>query len=62
MNTNQGLEILIKAVNIAQSKGAYTLDEARIIADAIGVFVKKEEPKEEPVKKDSTKKVAEKKK
>lgn len=51
MEQNQALQVLISAVNIAQSKGAFTLQEAKVISDAIEVFTKKPEPKvEEPPK------------
>lgn len=56
MDTNKALQILVQAVQLAQSKGAYTLDEAKILAEAIAVFVKKEEPKEELVKEGKKKK------
>ena len=35
---NRALNVLIMAANVGQAKGAYTLDEAAIIRDAIRVF------------------------
>jgi len=43
----QALTILINAAKVAQGKGAFSLEEAEIIAKAIKVFVK--EPVKEPV-------------
>ena len=34
----QGLDILIQAVRLAQNKGAYSLEEAALISEAIDVF------------------------
>lgn len=49
MNQQQALEILVKAVEIAQSKGAYSLDDAAVLKTAIDVFRPKEEaPKPQP--------------
>lgn len=41
MNQNQALEVLIKAVAIGQSKGSFTLAEAKIVAEAVEVFSQK---------------------
>ena len=38
MNQGEALSTLIQAANIAQSKGAYSLQEAAIITQAIGIF------------------------
>jgi len=35
MNEQQAKMILIAAVNVAQGKGAFTLNEAKMIADAV---------------------------
>lgn len=35
----QAVNVLIQAVRIAQSKGAYTLEDAELVAKAIRVFV-----------------------
>lgn len=47
MNQEQALQVLIQAAQLAQSKGAYSLQEAGIVATAIESFTKKEEEKEE---------------
>ena len=39
LNGQQALNVLIQAVRIAQGKGAYTLEDAELIAKAIKVFV-----------------------
>tara|TARA_R100001460_G_scaffold88060_2_gene129553 strand:- start:2788 stop:3063 length:276 start_codon:yes stop_codon:yes gene_type:complete len=39
LNGQQALNVLIQAVRIAQGKGAYTLEDAELIARAIKVFV-----------------------
>lgn len=39
LNGQQALNVLIQAVRIAQSKGAFTLEDAEIISKAIKVFV-----------------------
>ena len=36
--------VLVQAVQIAQKRGAYDLNEASQISDAVNLFVKKEEP------------------
>lgn len=46
MTQEQALNILVQGVNIGQSKGAYSLQEASILSQAISVFQSK---KEEPV-------------
>lgn len=52
MDTNKALQTLISAVSLATSKGAFNLQEAKVIAEAVEVFTKQpEEPKEEPKKK-----------
>ncbi len=35
--------VLIKAVNLAQSRGSFSLDEARLVADACDKFIVKNE-------------------
>jgi hypothetical protein len=40
---NQALTLLVQAVNLAQSRGVYTLDEAALLAQAVKFFVRKEE-------------------
>ena len=39
LNQAQALNVLIQAVRIAQGKGAYTLEDAELVAKAIKVFV-----------------------
>ena len=39
LSQDQALSVLIQAVRIGQSKGAYTLEDAKVIAEAIAIFV-----------------------
>ena len=39
LSQDQSLSVLIQAARIGQSKGAYTLEDAKVIAEAISVFV-----------------------
>ena len=39
LNQTQALNVLIQAARIAQSKGAFTLEDAELVAKAIKVFV-----------------------
>ncbi len=39
MNQAQAVNVLIQAARIAQGKGAYTLEDAEMVAKAIRVFV-----------------------
>ena len=39
LNQQQALNVLIQAVRIAQGKGAFTLEDAELVAKAIKVFV-----------------------
>jgi len=43
LNPQQALSVLIQAVNFAQSKGVYSLEDAEILSKAVKVFVKKDE-------------------
>ena len=43
LTQQQALNILIQAAKVGQSKGAYTLEEAELIAKSVKVFVKAEE-------------------
>ena len=43
MNQAQAVNVLIQAARIAQSKGAFTLDDAALVAQAIKIFVPNEE-------------------
>lgn len=53
LNQAQAVNILIQAVRIAQSKGAYTLEDAELISQAIKVFIppetEKADSKEDPI-------------
>lgn len=44
MNNEQAIKTLIQAVQIAQAKGAFTLDDAVVVKQAIDVFIKPQEP------------------
>jgi hypothetical protein len=39
MNQNEALNVLVQAVNVAQSKGAYSLQEAAVITEAVSTFI-----------------------
>lgn len=56
MDSKKALEILIQSAQIAVKRGAFELGETRIIADAVDVFTKPQEPKEKGVKEDKPKK------
>ena len=43
MNQNEALNLLVQAVNLAQQKGAYSLQEAAAIADAVQTFTPPQE-------------------
>lgn len=47
MNQQQALEVLINAVRIAQKRGAFELEEAPVLAEAVKVFMPQEEAKPE---------------
>lgn len=49
LNPQQAISVLIQAVNFAQSKGVYSLEDAEILSKAVKVFVKKDAPAETPV-------------
>lgn len=51
----QALNLLIKAVEVAQAKGAYTLEEASLIASAVKVFTQPTVKEEDVVKEKSKK-------
>lgn len=40
LNQDQALSVLIQGVRLAQKAGAYTIEDAELIAKAIKVFVK----------------------
>ena len=56
LSQNDAIKILIKAVQLAQSKGSYTLNEASTIHQAVSVFInsEKEKEEEENINSDST--------
>lgn len=39
MNQGQAVNVLIQAARIAQSKGAFTIEDAEMVAKAIKIFV-----------------------
>ena len=39
MTQQQALEVLVNAVKVAQKRGAFELEEAPILAQAVGVFM-----------------------
>lgn len=45
-NQSDAIRVLIKAVQIAQSKGVYNLEQASTIFKAISLFVKSNEDKD----------------
>ena len=49
MDQNQAVNVLIQAAQVAQSKGAFTLQEAVTIAKAIEAFTPAKEPLVEEV-------------
>jgi len=56
MTQQEALQSLINAVKVAQQRGAYSLEEASVIHDAIMIFTAsstKEEPTEKSEKKKS---------
>ena len=44
MNQQQALNVLVQAARIAQSKGAYTLEDAELVAKAIKLFIPTQDP------------------
>jgi hypothetical protein len=50
MNQEQALGVLIQAAKVGQSKGAYSLEDAEVIAKAIRVFTPPADPKVAEVK------------
>ena len=43
MDQNEALNLLVQAVNLAQQKGAYSLQEAAAIAQAVQTFTPSQE-------------------
>ena len=42
MTKDEALSVLIQGVNVAQRKGAYTLDDAAVIHQAVKLFIEKQ--------------------
>ncbi len=59
LTLNSSLELLIKGIQLAQSKGAYTLEESSIFLKVILFLTKKPEKQEKKVKKKLLEKVVE---
>lgn len=49
LTKEQAISVLIQAAKIAQSKGALTLDDAAIVAQAIRTIAPQQEPQAEEV-------------
>ena len=47
LNQEQSLNLLVQAVRVAQSKGAYSLEDAALLSQAIAVFTPPAEEKTE---------------
>lgn len=47
LNQAQAVNVLIQAARIAQSKGAFTLEDAELVAQAIKVFIPEEKAGED---------------
>ena len=59
MQQEQAIKVLISAVRLAQAKGAFTLEEAKLIATAVEAFVKDEPASKVEDKPEEEKKVEE---
>jgi hypothetical protein len=46
LTQGQAVNVLIQAARIAQSKGAFTLEDAELVAKAIRVFVPTDQPQD----------------
>lgn len=53
MKQEQALQILINAAIVAQRKGAFELQEAKLVAEAVEVFTKKPEPENKKVEEET---------
>lgn len=52
MNKEEAIKVLIQAAHLAQAKGAFSLENANVVAIAVGVLTPKEEiPQEDKPKK-----------
>jgi hypothetical protein len=61
LSQEQALGVLVQAAKVGQSKGAYSLEDAELIAKAIRVFTPKqqvEKPADEKEEKKASKKAA----
>jgi hypothetical protein len=47
MTQDQALSVLVQAARVAQAKGAFTLEDAKIVAEAVAVFVPAQNPESE---------------
>lgn len=47
MKNEDAVSVLLQAVNIAQQKGAFTLKDASVVAQAVEILSKKEENSQE---------------
>lgn len=47
MTQQQALEVLVNAVKVAQKRGAFELEEAPVIAQAVAVFMPPQQPQAE---------------
>lgn len=52
MNNQQALQILINAVQAANLKGAFSLQDSKMVAEAVEVFVKPASETTPPVEKE----------
>ena len=43
MDTAQALQTLVSAAQVAQGKGAFSLQEAAVVAEAVGIFTANQE-------------------
>lgn len=50
MTQDQALSVLVQAARVAQAKGAFTLEDAKVVAEAVAVFTpaQKEESEVSP--------------
>ena len=56
MTQQEALEALIRAVKVAQQRGAYSLEEASAVHGAVAVFIAPAPAPKEPVEKSEKKK------
>ena len=56
MTQQEALEALIRAVKVAQQRGAYSLEEASAVHNAVATFTSAAPAPEEPVEKSEKKK------